>query len=207
MRSDHRLPQRVVRALESHRTQIDHTVHERHGGTGGEKLPEQLPVRTEILLPGHHIPVMTVGINAGQDSRNRLGCNRRQRGAADAHSESCNKEKVQGNIQQACEDQEVKRRPAVPERAKDPGKHIIGNGCRHSGTDDCHIAVCLVEDAFRGIHQPHQGRKEHQGKARQQHGDGCVQDHHAADGLSEFPFIVCTEGLGNHHRKTAVQPH
>ena len=120
--------QGVGGALENYGADVHHYTHKRHGGAGGDQLQHQLPGNPEILPPGQISPEIAHQKHTAQQTADHLGDHGSQGSARHAQGKTGHQQKIQGNVQKACEDQEHQRGPAVPQGIEKPGEHIVADG-------------------------------------------------------------------------------
>ena len=105
------------------------------------------------LLPGHaQDGEMGAHVEEAEHAGDGLGDHCGVGGSLHAHAHDQDGEQVQENVDDGGEQQEVHRRPAVPQGADDAGQNVVEVGDRDSRKNDEYVVVGSLYDIIRGIH-------------------------------------------------------
>ena len=162
---------------------------EAHGKTGVQMDSGLMDKILEIRGPHPHDRKLFPAGQNTEDGGKQLGENGSPGGTCHAHSEREDKRKIQHDVQQGGQDEEVQRCSAVPERPQDVGNQVVKNGGSRSEKHGEHVVVCHVIDTVRRLHPVKDRMGKKTADRGNEHCKGYGQHKRDGDALAHSLFI------------------
>ena len=146
------------------------------------------------------------GADQAADARNELREHRGDRRARIMHPEGEDEQKVQSDVEQGGENEEVERRPRIPHRAEHARHDVVKDGRGNPAENDEQIGIGVLVICGGRLHEIEQHPRQRNGDRRDDGGDKNAQKIAHAHGAPHAVFLTRAECLRHFDGETGRQP-